>query len=125
MLDKWRSNLKAIGHGGLPFWVTEIGWPTSGTNWRPAQTQQQQSDYFAQFISTAKARSDVAAVIAYQLQDWGSVTPTPSTGSALERRRHLEARVRDPQAAHRGESVARAARTASLRSQAMRCTSGR
>jgi hypothetical protein len=71
VLDKWRSNLKAIGHGSLPFWVTELGWPTSGTNWSPAQTEQQQSDYLAQFISTAKARGDVAAVIAYQLQDWG------------------------------------------------------
>ena len=71
ILDKWRSNLKAIGHGNLPFWVTELGWPTGGTNWSPAQTEQQQSDYLAQFISTAKGRGDVAAVIAYQLQDWG------------------------------------------------------
>lgn len=70
VLDKWRSNLKAIGHD-LPFWVTEIGWPTGGQNWPPPQTEQQQADYLGQFIDTAKARGDVRAVLVYDAQDYG------------------------------------------------------
>lgn len=72
VLDKWRTNLRAIGHGSLPFYVTEIGWPTGGNNWNPGgQTEQQQSDYLGQFIDTCKTRGDVAAIFVYQLQDWG------------------------------------------------------
>jgi len=70
VLDKWRSNLKAIGHD-IPFWVTEVGWPTGGINWPPAQTEQQQADYIGQFIDAAKARGDIRAVLVYDLQDYG------------------------------------------------------
>ena len=70
ILDRWRAQLQSFGRN-LPYYVTEIGWPTGGTNWPPAQTQQQQSDYIGQFIDAAKARSDIRQIYVYQLQDWG------------------------------------------------------
>ena len=70
VLDKWRSNLRAIGHD-IPFWVTEIGWPTGGTNWPPAQTETQQSDWTIAFINEMKRRGDVAVVMVYDMQDFG------------------------------------------------------
>lgn len=72
ILDKYRADLVNLGHGALPFWVTEVGWPTGGNNWNTGgQTEQQQSDYLAQFIAACRARTDVAVIFPYQLQDWG------------------------------------------------------
>lgn len=73
ILDKWRTNLATVGHGGIPFWCTEFGWPTGGTTWPGGTyTEQAQADYYTKFMATIGARPDVAALVPYRLDDFGS-----------------------------------------------------
>jgi exo-beta-1,3-glucanase (GH17 family) len=73
ILDKWRSNLTAAGHGAIPFWLTEFGWPTGGSTWPGANyNEQTQADYYTKAFQTFGSRSDVAAMIPYRLDDFGA-----------------------------------------------------
>lgn len=70
VVDKWRSNLQAIPKAkDKPFWITEIGWPTGGNTWPPAQTEQQQHDYLIKAINDYGKRGDVAALLVYKDRD--------------------------------------------------------
>ena len=75
ILDKWRGNLRAVGHD-LPFWVTEVGWPTTAGS--GSVTEALQATYVGDFIDHCAARGDVAAVTVYQLVDQA----TSDTGNA-------------------------------------------
>jgi hypothetical protein len=70
-----RSELDAIPAAkGKPFWITEVGWPTGPSSDSWATTEANQATWLGQFIDAMKARTDVAAVVVYDLVDG---TPAP------------------------------------------------
>jgi hypothetical protein len=72
-LNGWRAELAKIGHGGIPFAVTEFGCPVSGTfEGYSAFTEEQQRLNLDEFFTLVEARSDVAIVMTYMMQDWGN-----------------------------------------------------
>ena len=78
-----RSELDAIPAAkGKPFWITEVGWPTGpSTQLDPAgwaTTEANQAAWLGQFIDAMKARTDVAAVVVYQLVDINTSDTTTS-----------------------------------------------
>ncbi len=76
VMNHVRSELTALGaQANKPFWVTEIGWPTGGTD-GSAVSEALQAQYLGQFIDTTRVRSDIAAVLVFKASD-----NTPSTSS--------------------------------------------
>src|SRR5581483_10036471 len=85
-LDRLRSQLRAIGGRAatLPFWITEIGWTNTGDVAVPESTA---AAYMQQLLTGLKARSDVAAVIAYTTSDGDTTkgTTDPEAGYGMYR----------------------------------------
>ncbi len=69
VIDRVRTQLKTIGtKADKPFWVTEMGWPTGGTD-GSGVSEALQAQYTGQFIDTMRARADVASIIVYKVSD--------------------------------------------------------
>jgi Glycosyl hydrolase catalytic core len=74
-----RAELQAIpAAANKPFWITEFGWATGGPSGGWAVTEANQAGWLATAIDQLKARSDVAAIVVYQLVDQDTSDTTTS-----------------------------------------------
>jgi hypothetical protein len=73
MLDKLYASMveraKALGRRVLPLYVTEMGWPTSASQY--GVTEGQQADYAIRFAAMARTRAHIRGVWWYGLMDNG------------------------------------------------------
>jgi hypothetical protein len=76
-----RRTLQALGDPHAPIFITELGWPTSGTGWLPAMPDARRADTLSRVADTlARSDCDIGSIVPYtwstpewdhnDVQDW-------------------------------------------------------